>query len=873
MKCKVFFLMLLLFAGCSTSRNTFFNRNYHELNTYYNVYFNGRESLKQASKKIEAIEPQNFDEILPVFAFQYQEAAGLVASEAQRAVDKGTKAVTKHSITAKPKRKKNMTKEQREFYNKKEFNRFIDEAHLLTGKANVLMHEYGQAMEKFDFIASEYPKETSIYETQVWQAILLSYNGEYTKSQDLLVSLTRRKDNQALKKIVPLMNAAFADLYIKQKKYAEAIPYLEKALKKARKKHTKIRYNYILGQLYGALSNNSKAAFHFSKVLKHNPPYFTAFSAEMAMAHSYDPATQQGKIRKMLEKALKNEQNQKYHDQIYYAFAKLEESEGQQQKALEYYRQSISATGMNTRQKGLSYMALASHYEGINDYVNTYVCYDSAAIMLGREHSLYKEAADNAARLRKLALNLKIVEREDSLQKLASLSDDDLNKMIDNQIKQAEEKRQQAEQDKANLDKLQSDINAVKGQWYFYNPASVSLGKTDFNMRWGDRKLEDNWRRINKGVQMREYDDFEPLDELEQDNVAASDSIDKNAILANIPKTAEAQTLSDDKIANALFNIGEAFRDDLQQPAKAADAFEKLLQRFPQNTLVPDTYVALYEIYTQSGETDKAAYFKNLMLQNYPKYPKVLAATDPGYIGRTLAQEAAEEADYSAALALYAANRLPETFRAASNGLAKYPSGRLTPQFSLLKTLSDNYNNDIVAYRNALKEIITRFEKNEAANYAQTVLNQLEQDELAWTNAQTAETPKTETPKADDKAKQEYSTADGAHSFVVVVDAGINTNKLRFNILSFAADKFPDNRYDEVQIVDFAGNKMLIMSGIKDKKDAIAFYKAIAADNEVFKELSANDYVHFVVLDANLEQIRKNASFIDYMDFFYNVLM
>jgi tetratricopeptide (TPR) repeat protein len=864
--------MLLLFAGCSTSRNTFFNRNYHELNTYYNVYFNGRESLKQASKKIEAIEPQNFDEILPVFAFQYQEAAGMVASEAQRAVDKGTKAVLKHSITAKPKRKKNMTREQREFYNKKEFNRFIDDAHLLTGKANVLIHEYGTATEKFDFIASEYPKETSIYETQVWQAILLSYSGEYTKSQDLLVSLTRRKDSQALKKITPLLNAAFADLYIKQKKYADAIPYLEKALKKAKKKNTKIRYNYILGQLYGALSNNSKAAFHFSKVLKLNPPYFTAFSAEMAMAHTYDPATQKGNIRKMLEKALKNEQNQKYHDQIYYAFAKLEESEGQQQKALEYYRKSISATGINTRQKGLSYMALAAHYNGLNDYVNTYVCYDSAAIMLGREHSLYKEAADNATRLRKLALNLKTVEREDSLQKLASLSDNELNDVIDKQIKQAEEKRQKTEQDKANLDKLQSDINAVKGQWYFYNPVSVTLGQKDFAIRWGDRKLEDNWRRANKGVQMHEYDDFETSDELEQDNVAASDSINRDAILANVPKTAEAQSVSNDKIVSAMFNIGEAFRDDLKQPDKAADAFEKLLQRFPQNTLLPDIYVALYEIYTQTGETAKAAYFKNLMLQNYPKYPKVLAATDPGYIGRTLAQEAAEEADYSAALALYLSNRLPETFSAAGNGLAKYPSGRLVPQFSLLKTLSANYNNDIVAYRNALKDIIARFEKNEAANYAKTILEKLGQDELAWTNAQT-ETQKTETPKADaDKPKQEYSTDDGAHSFVVVVDAGINTNKLRFNILSFAADKFPDNRYDEVKIIDFADNKMLIMSGIKNKKDAILFYKAIAANDEVFKDLSANDYVHFVALDANLEQIRKNSSFIDYMDFFYNTI-
>ena len=36
--------------------------------------------------------------------------------------------------------------------------------------------------------------------------------------------------------------------------------------------------------------------------------------------------------------------------------------------------------------------------------------------------------------------------------------------------------------------------------WYFYNTATKNAGKTAFQQQWGNRKLEDNWRRRNKNT-------------------------------------------------------------------------------------------------------------------------------------------------------------------------------------------------------------------------------------------------------------------------------------------------------------------------------------------------------------------------------------
>jgi tetratricopeptide (TPR) repeat protein len=885
--------------SCSTSRNTYVNRKFHDLTAYYNVYYNGRESLKQASKKVEAIESQNFDEILPVFAFEYEQTPGMVAGEMQRTIDKGAKTIEKHSITAKPKRKKNMTKEQREFYNKKEFNNYVDDAHLVMGIANVYLHEYPTAEEKFAFITTEYPKETSTYDAQAWQAIVLMQDKQYVKAEDLLVSLTRKK--VLPRKTEPLVEEALADLYIKQNKYSEAIPHLEKALHRAKGRNKKIRYNYILGQLYQKTNNNAKAAEYFSKVLKKNPPYLTAFSAEMAMAYAYNPANRKVNIRKILEKALKNEQNVNYHDQIYYAFAKLEESEGNIPEAVSYYRKSVSATGINTRQKGQSYLALAEYYIQKNDYINAYTCYDSSAIMLGANHSLYEDVSAKAAKYRKLALNMKIVEREDSLQKLANLSQDDLDKLIDEKIKQTENEKKRIEEEKGRLDKLKADIDAQssKGQWYFYNPTSLELGKTDFAMRWGQRKLEDNWRRKNKGIQAFTESDLDS-DEEEIIDITKTDTIDRKAIEANIPKTDEAKKLSNEKISAAMFNIGEAYRDDLSNLTKAAETLENLNLRFPSHNLLPETYVALYEIYTKTGDSDKANLYKNLMLQNYPDNPKVLAATDPGYLNRMKSQEASEEADYYAALKYYTSDCLQDTYIASVSGLAKYPSGRLIPQFTLLKTLSDNYNGDVGKYKAALEDIVQKYPGNIAATYAKDLLAEVGKFEFKWiTETNKKPAPDTQQDVKQDTAKKitaeakpapevvmapiisfnsqiastiqsRYSTEDGTHAFVMITDAKININRLRFNILSFNSTNYLEENYS-VQIVDFADNKMIIMGKIKDRETAIEFFNKISDDKKVFNILTINDYVSFIILDSNLSLLRSGTSSLDYVDFFNRV--
>jgi tetratricopeptide (TPR) repeat protein len=44
--------------------------------------------------------------------------------------------------------------------------------------------------------------------------------------------------------------------------------------------------------------------------------------------------------------------------------------------------------------------------------------------------------------------------------------------------------------------------NADNAGFYFFNPQQVQQGKMDFQQRWGNRELEDNWRISNREIQM-----------------------------------------------------------------------------------------------------------------------------------------------------------------------------------------------------------------------------------------------------------------------------------------------------------------------------------------------------------------------------------
>ena len=111
--------IVLLLAGCSTKKNTLFSRQYHQLTTRYNIHFNGNEALKSGMKKMEQNHKEDYTNLLPVFVSNNPWTRALCTSDMDYAIEKAVKAIDKHSITAKPKRRKNKNSKSYETFRKK----------------------------------------------------------------------------------------------------------------------------------------------------------------------------------------------------------------------------------------------------------------------------------------------------------------------------------------------------------------------------------------------------------------------------------------------------------------------------------------------------------------------------------------------------------------------------------------------------------------------------------------------------------------------------------------------------------------------------------------------------------------------------------
>lgn len=894
-------LLLVALGGCSTRKNTWSSRQYHDLTARFNVHFNGNQSFKEGAKKAEAIYPQSFDELLPVFAFEYPEAPNITMSDLDRTATKANKLIAKHSITVKPKRKANPSEAYRKFYNRKEFNNMVDDAYLLIGKSQLYSQEYDKAKTTFENIIANYPNQNTITEAKVWLAILAAQTEGPEEAEEQLKSLLAKlkKDDEIIysRKLRFTVSSAWADIYIKQGRYNEAIRMLEEAIGKAGQRETKARYRFILAQLYERTGNKAMARAYYEKIANMNIPYEVQFSALMNVANTMDGQMQGKELEARYKKMLANENNTEYFDQIYYALGNLAKTQGDTASAINYYKKSVEVSTNNDIQKGLSSLTLAGYYYANEDYYPAYIGYSSAAELLAN-HPRQKYADSMATMLNAVGRNLAIVNREDSLQRIAKMSPEERQAYANTQAKEATKREQAAQQqhqyssgygyqyNTQNISGMKAQSNSAIGKWYFYNPTAVSQGATDFRARWGQRKSEDSWRRKNKttGIITDEHIDESLADEA--DLLPVDSGTPKKGIpvtsaeyyLQDIPLTEEAMGASNARLERALYNLAFAYRSDLHNNQKSIETFYRLLREFPQNDNLPSIYYSCYQLLMEDGKYAEAEAYKAKLVTEFPQDKMALSLQNPGYLQEITRLEAEAEQMYEEALALYRKGNHPEALAIAGTSLQTSKGLSIEPNFALLKVLTTSYNEDAAAYKEDLRNISKHYPSSSASAAAKNILKLLEADTPPYSPDVTL--PKPPATKEEDgevaptapvieevSADQDYRyNAAAEHVVLVVVSKEAIINKLAFNIALFNADKYLNQNYELREENLDSNNKAVMVSTFTNKEEAMSYYSAITSDPKALS--GENAAVVIAVSKDNFERLKLKRSLGGYMPFF-----
>jgi len=870
-KYLVLLILSVALSYCSVEKNTGSTRFYQGMTARYNIYFNGYESFKAGLVKISRGYQDDYAEMLKVFEYSEPSTASLCSSDMEKAIQKASKLISLKSITAKPdiRDSRDLSEKDKLLLSKKEYNKWVDDSYLLIGKSRFYKHEYNEATSLFNYCITDADDPLIKTEATIWLARIYNETGNYSESVRLLGGLDINSD--FAKPLISMYYTTMADLFIKQKKYSDAIDPLLKSIKTGSGKRTKYRLTYLLAQLYEKTGNGVMATSFYRKVVNMNPPYDVEFNARINIAGVFDVNSGNPKeITRELERMLNDSKNKDYQDQIYFALGNISMKEGRESEALDYYRKSAIAKSMNQNQKGKSYLALAGYYLKKPDYIKAGTYYDSAVFFLDQKYPDYLTIRTNSQNLNALVSQLTIIQREDSLQKVARMSESDRNAVIANIIasitREQREGLNSANSDRYNLGqyyenerRFQGNIDQ-EGKWYFYNQTALTFGRTEFRKRWGDRKLEDNWRRSNKtrvSNTLASANPNEPSQNRVDTSLAENDYKKPKFYLKNLPLNDSLMNISNDRIATAMLNAGKAFAERVSDPGKATETFEALISRFPSSDLVPETLYTLYRV-NKDGNSVKSETYRQRLLQKYPENEFAKILSDPGYYEKKMADLKMAEKIYDDAYLAYNSENFNNAISICDYGLKKFPQDQLAPKFLLLRAFSVGRSGDERAFRDELNNVIKVWPETAESKKASEIIVYLNQ-----------KTPELKVEE-DKKIATEIYTADSTavHVFALIItDPSFNLNQASFDVISYNIDNFTNKNF-KTEATKIENQFILItVSGFSGFRQALDYYNSFKPE-KVVRNPAGVKMMTFIISDENLKVLNNDKNPGRYQLFF-----
>ena len=634
--------------------------------THYNYYFNANNKLNLVIDRARTAQVDDYTQLLPFYPYSLDNTASQQV-ELDSVIYKATGGILLHDLRTD----------------------WVDNMYLLIGKSYYYRKLFDSAALTFQFINYNlFPRKKNEDDNRIVGANSTATSTKLSiadrekrniiqrtftlppSRNDALIWLARtyveanmfgesaglinilQEDPNLPKRLKDDLNQITAYWYFKQEGYDSAAVYLEKGLSTATNKIDVSRWNYLLGQLYEMNGIFDKASGYFNLAAKNTVDPLMDIYARLNNAkmvrNSGDSVELNKNIATLLSMA-KKDKYESYRDIIFHSVGLINLKKVDTTTAIAFFEKSLTVNQNNAAYKNKSHLQLGKIAYERKEYKIAADHYDSLDVT---EPSIKKDSAEIADRkptLRRLADQLKIIDLEDSLQMIASLSPQERDAFIKKLAKKLRKDAGVKEETEVNtggagLNSFDNGKNnapmdlfatSATGDWYFYNNSLKSKGYNEFKTNWGKRDNVDNWRRKTAMKNAIAPDVAGGMDPLAPAPEVASTGIGKpvensyDALMLNVPTTPEKLDSSNTKIATALLTLAAIFQNELQDYEQAIYTYEIYLQRFPEKLEDGEVYLGLYYCHNRIGNAEKAAYYKNLLDTKFADSRSAKMLNDP----------------------------------------------------------------------------------------------------------------------------------------------------------------------------------------------------------------------------------------------------
>lgn len=842
--------------ACSRTKDIFTARTYHRMVSKYNILFNGEEALLKARTQLKTQHVDDYDDFLSIYREGTEETVSSVKPDLEKTLEKGAKTITNHSMLIDGKQK----------------NNYIDDAYLLMAKSHYFKRDYPAALETFNYVIQKFQDPGIRAEAQLWAAKTETAMENYIPAKARFEKLYSSRSLS--KHLNADVFASFAQLEFVQGNYENCYQLLIQAADKTEDRELEVRWLYICGQLQARLGRDYEASQLFERVIKKGPPYELLFNAQLNQARNYDINLQNpNEAYDKLEKMLKDEKNYDNRDQIYYVMAELAQKLDEELDRDQFLNRSIRVSTQNTKQKALSYLWLAELRFEDKIYEEAQAYYDSCYQFLPKDHPKYSLVEVLKKSLGRLVNNLQTIALQDSLQSLALLSEKQQMAIIDRIIEEEREKDREALlAESKSMDNLAfnsangqggigglAGVGAANQQFYFYNPTVRSAGVSAFATKWGNRKLEDNWRRKDKSIVLKDPtlangEGGESGEAGEGGEEELDPRFDPQTYLAQIPMDSAATDSSHALIQAALFDNGLLYKEEIKDGLAAANSILDLLKRYPELESRARAWYILYRVYVELEDEANREMYKNKILSLYPQSEYAYLILNEGKKLESVDESEAKQL-YASAYQQYEAKRYSSALGLSLKGIESYEGSRYGARFFLLRAFCEAGLQNRENLKLALQEVMKRFPQTPESAEAQKVLNAMG-------------TEVEEGPKSAAKSTYRSDFSNGHRYALLVPNKKANANQISIELSNFNSKYFPGNKLIVKKILMGTEWQVIMVSGLANKKQAEQYFKTLNNENALENLLITVSFEQFVISNANFSTFYKAQDIAGYKAFF-----
>jgi tetratricopeptide (TPR) repeat protein len=874
-------LIMLCLSACSNTRDGFMYRVYHNTNARFNGYYYAMEAMKEADVILKDGYEENWDEILPVFPPVDESTAQEVYPLMELAIEKCTNVVDKHTMSPSRRNQKDIKRP--------ELNKWIDENYDIIARAHLIKGDEEKALEIFQYLVRtlDYPDAQAW--ANAWMARTYMAMEDRVKASNTLIKAAQidEVDDQAVRAYVFQVYAAY---HLKNEEVEAAIGKLEKSLLYIEKNQDKARTLFILGQCYESIGQSQDAIERYNQVVELRTPYELEFYSKIKQAMAFDRRGGNSEpIVELLEDLLDDNKNEIYQDQIFYALAILAIEERRRDDGVNMLMESLLANTDNTRQRMKSYLLLGDLFMEDLDYTNAQAYYDSARTFMEEDNGRFDEVDAMADNLTDLVDNLVIIETQDSLLGICDLSEEDRDEKITQIIEdlEAEVERRRLAAEAAALAEMESAGNGGSGMFWPYNSQLKVAGRRNFRDYWGDRILEDNWRRSMKMMASfsSEVGDGrgDVLGKEKAPDISESEEIPtEEELLAGLPCDSLERLASIAMIAEAYYNAGLDYKEKLSDLENAIDTWTELVERMDDSDFHPTTYYQLYRTYLQREleenflspfcESCNSEYWSALVLDKYPNTEWSLLIENPEFADKKEMIKEEERLEYEGRLMRYYAKEYQNILLECNDVIEGEVANNYLCKYQLLRAqcvggLSAYAGGDRKAYYEALRDVVRQCEESEEGAFAKELLADLGQSGV-------------KEPIQPKEVKEEVVEVPWIHKpylehyFGMLVPVGRgNVEELRATIADFNSEFYNSKKLRvTANLIDRNFQIVLIKSFVRQDY-SLDYFEVFNNNDDALEKINSSGYRNFVISTENYVEMFKNKQLDSYILWFENIYL